>query len=137
MLKIFSLAMLTALTTWLYLCGHSSQTRYYVDLTSGDDRYPGTSWSLAKASIAAALDLVADGDTVCIAEGVYEEDFTLPSNVTLIGGFASGGQVRDPRTHVTIVAGSHQDVVVTILETNDLARITGNNSPQITATRKH
>lgn len=105
----------------LYITTTGSQTVYYVDAINGNDSNTGTSWSSAKATIGAALGLVADGDTVHIAEGNYPECLTLPANVTLLGGFPSGGGARDPQAHETIIDGQQQGTVVTtLLNSNDL-----------------
>jgi len=64
---------------------------YFVDTTNGNDNYPGTDRSLAKATIQAAVTLARDNDTIFIAPGVYTENVTTlddlySRNVTLVGG---------------------------------------------------
>lgn len=109
--------MCAAAIVWLTAAG--STNTYYVDARNGDDRNPGTSWSEAKATINAALTLAADGDTVSVAEGHYPERITLPANVTLLGGFPSGGGTRDPLVHETIIDGQHGGTVITPFPNSD------------------
>ena len=44
---------------------------YYVDASRPDDSGDGASWTDAKQSIQAALDVAANGDTVWVTNGAY------------------------------------------------------------------
>ncbi len=52
---------------------------YYVKLTGGSDANNGTRWSLAKATVQAALDIMASGDTLRISPGTYASQLTFGS----------------------------------------------------------
>ena len=71
----------------------------YVNPTTGDDNNAGTSWSSAVKTITGALNLVADGGTIYLAEGEHTERASITKNVTLIG------QSRD-KTILTKAQGS-------------------------------
>ncbi|RKY19238.1 MAG: hypothetical protein DRP63_00955, partial [Planctomycetota bacterium] len=47
---------------------------WYVDATNGSDSNSGTSWSDAFKTIAHALDVAQDGETILVADGTYYED---------------------------------------------------------------
>lgn len=53
---------------------------YYVDGSNGSDNYDGKSWDAAKATIQAALDLCAVGDTVFVAPKEMAATDTDPSS---------------------------------------------------------
>jgi len=91
----------------------AAQTIYYVDRSRGNDGNPGTGWDQATASIGAALDLALDSDTVYVAEGTYEETIALNRNVALMGGFPTGGGVRDVSAHETIIDAKELGRVIT------------------------
>ncbi|SFU68240.1 Putative binding domain-containing protein, N-terminal [Porphyromonadaceae bacterium KHP3R9] len=95
---------------------------YYVKVT-GNDSNDGLSWE-NPITLVAALDRVAPGDIVHIAEGTYvpvnrvtngnadgDVTFEIHSNITLIGGYPSDakeGDQPDPENHPTILSGNHQ-----------------------------
>ena len=46
---------------------------WYVDAVNGDDSHKGTSWGNALATIAKALSVATDGDTILVADATYNE----------------------------------------------------------------
>ena len=48
---------------------------------SGDDTHDGTSWESSKSSIQAAIDASSVGDTVFIAEGIYNQSIKVKDGV--------------------------------------------------------
>ncbi len=89
-------------------------SEYYVDLVNGDDENDGLSWATAKASITAALNSAVSGGFIRTAEGEYKENIQLLSDITLLGGYPSGGGARDPSANTTIINGRHDDAAVII-----------------------
>lgn len=96
----------------------------------------GSSWANALTSLQAAINIAASSngtiDTIKIAKGTYqpssfprrlnmfedidqskERTFHLPSNIVLIGGFASGGLSRDIEVFPTILSSTNYHVVTT------------------------
>jgi len=106
--KIFCLCLFIVFFWGFYGAGVQAAD-YYVDKTAGSDSYAGTSWSQAKATIQAAINLATvAGDRVLVAAGTYNERVTFPShsNFQLLGGFPSGGGSQDPRSNPTIIDGT-------------------------------
>ncbi|MCX6879947.1 MAG: IPT/TIG domain-containing protein [Verrucomicrobia bacterium] len=72
----------------------------------------GTSWANAFTNLQDALAAPTKG-TIYVARGTYKPTtgadraatFQLKTNVTLQGGYPTGGGSRDPKTHVTILSG--------------------------------
>ncbi len=129
-LLFWSLCAAILLSTQVLYC----QTVYFVDINSGDDQNPGTSWDAAKASISAALALTSDGDSIYVAEGTYGENLVLPRRVALLGGFPTGGGPRDPQNHATVIDGQNSgSVIKTNPLSNDLVdgfTVTGGEAEQ-------
>jgi hypothetical protein len=77
---------------------------------SGNDSNDGSSWSLAKLTIGAAVAAAAGGDEVWVAQGTYFEHLLIPAGMGLYGGFAGSEEQRGQRdwnTNVTVIDGSH------------------------------
>ena len=73
MLATVALAALTVLpASGITLEGKFNETTRYVS-KSGSDTNGGTSWDDAKLTIQAAVDLCADGDTVIVDDGEYDD----------------------------------------------------------------
>ena len=84
------------------LCASASNR--YVSPT-GDDG-DGKSWEHALHSIATALGGRGAGDTVFVAEGVYVENLSISTGVTLLGGYDAESGVRDPELYESVVDGT-------------------------------
>jgi len=69
----------------LFLCAVFVPARaatYYV-ATSGSDAAAGTSWTSAKQTIQAAVNLTANGDLVLVSNGVYATGARVPAGLTV------------------------------------------------------
>ncbi len=124
----------------------------YVDASrTGSATQDGLSWGTAYADLQDALAAAStSGTDIHIAEGVYYPDeneagvasgisnndpleyFSIPTNVSLYGSYATGGSVRDAGTYVTVLSGdidqndtTHEDGYVA---TDPLVNINGTNS---------
>ena len=98
----------------------SESFTYYVK-ADGNGLADGLTWETA-TTLPTALDLVGDGDKICIAAGSYspvalitggeteeEKTFEIHSNFTLEGGYPANavtGAVADPSANQTILSGS-------------------------------
>ncbi len=83
---------------------------------TGLDLNDGTTWTRAKKTVQAALNVAASGDEVWAAAGTYTENITLKNGVALYGGFAgTEGMLaqRDWRANRTILEGGLSGSVVT------------------------
>ena len=98
MKKLFFLLTLCAAT----LCASASNR--YVSPT-GDDG-DGKSWEHAKTTIAGAIWSVGVGDTMFIAEGVYNEKISAQSGATYLGGFNAETGERNPELYESIMDGT-------------------------------
>lgn len=76
---------------------------------TGNDANDGSSWPLAKLTIAAALGAAEGGDEVWVAQGTYLEHIAIPAGVELFGGFAGSEEhrvQRDWNENVAVIDGS-------------------------------
>ncbi|MEE9318886.1 MAG: hypothetical protein V3U76_00410 [Granulosicoccus sp.] len=70
----------------------------------------------AGASIQMAIDSANDGDTLKIAAGVFDESLILNErSLTLLGGFSNDFSERDTSRFATVLNGSRDTAVVSIL----------------------
>ena len=99
MKKLFFL--LTACT--VALCASASNKFVKPD---GSDSNEGNSWENARATISAAMSSRVAGDTVFIAEGVYNEAISAKSGVAIFGGYNAESGTRDPEMYETILDGT-------------------------------
>ena len=84
------------------LCASASNR--YVSPT-GDDG-DGKSWEHAKTTIAGAINSVGAGDTLFIAEGVYNEGMSAHDGATYLGGYNAETGLRDPELYESIIDGT-------------------------------
>ena len=84
------------------LCASASNR--YVSPT-GDDG-DGKSWEHAKTTIAGAINNVGTGDTLFIAEGVYNEAISAHDGATYLGGYNAETGLRDPELYESIIDGT-------------------------------
>ena len=87
---------------------------------SGDDANDGSSWALAKLTVQAGIDAVANagGGDVWVAAGMYGQRITLKTWVHVYGGFSGTETHRGQRSwarNVTILDGGAGGSVVTAL----------------------
>jgi hypothetical protein len=94
---------------------------------SGNDGNSGASWSQARRSIGAALQLAAPGDQVWVAEGVYAENVACRGGVKLFGGFLYGGDfsTRDWSAHPSVIDGRGAGSCATFEVIGEGARLDG------------
>ena len=84
------------------LCASASNK--YVSPTGNDG--DGKSWKNAKTTIAGAIWSVGVGDTMFIAEGVYNEAISAQSGCTYMGGYNAETGERDLELYQTILDGT-------------------------------
>ena len=72
----------------------------------GDDAQDGTSWESSMSSIQAAINAASSGDTVFIAEGIYNQSIKLKDGVHILGGYDPSTGHRDYETYPTILDGT-------------------------------
>ena len=86
----------------------ASAANHYVSQATGDDNHDGLSWSTAKKTISKGFSACADGDTVFVAAGTYNERVTVTTNhfVSILGGYDAATGMRDPEVFVTIMDGT-------------------------------
>ena len=94
------LFLLTACT--VALCASASNKYVKPD---GDDSLDGKSWENALATIQTAVWGVPAGDTVFIAEGEYNQAFSVSDGQTILGGFNPATGERDIELYETIIDG--------------------------------
>ena len=87
------------------LCASASNKYVKPD---GDDSLDGKSWANAKATIQQAVWGVPAGDTVFIAEGLYNQAFSVSDGQTILGGYNATTGVRDIELYETIIDGTDQ-----------------------------
>jgi len=87
---------------------YASAANHYVSQTIGNDSNDGLSWATAKQSITSGFSACADGDTLFIAAGTYNERVTVKSGsfVSMMGGYEATGATRDPELFQTIMDGT-------------------------------
>ena len=84
------------------LCASASNR--YVSPTGNDG--DGKSWTNAVHTIAQAIWSVGVGDTMFIAEGVYNEAISAQSGATYLGGYNAETGARDPELYESIIDGT-------------------------------
>jgi len=96
---------------------------------SGDDANAGSSWTNAKRTVQAAIDVTTlNGGAVWVAAGTYNENLTLRHFVNLYGGFAgteTSFAERNWTTNATILDGGQVGRVITALDLRNWNAIDG------------
>lgn len=92
---------------WLCSCVAISNAANVYVTTTGVDAQDGLSWATAKSSIQAAVDVATDGDTVFIAEGVYNQVVKVKKSVHIFGGYVATTGERNPELYHTILDGTN------------------------------
>ncbi len=85
------------------LCASASNKYVRPD---GDDSLDGKSWANAFATIQTAVWGVPAGDTVFIAEGTYNQRFSVSDGQTILGGYNAQTGERDIEMYETIIDGT-------------------------------
>ncbi|MBR6493085.1 MAG: hypothetical protein IKT13_04030, partial [Paludibacteraceae bacterium] len=99
MKKLFLLLTVCAVS----LCASASNR--YVTQTGGGT-FDGKSWENALSSVATGLSGRGAGDTVFVAEGVFNESLSIGTGVTLLGGYDAETGVRDPEMYESVIDGT-------------------------------
>lgn len=81
----------------VFVCLGQAYAQVYVSASATDDSGAGTSWETAKKTIAAGLSAAGSGSTVFMAAGMYHitAELTIPSGVTVMGGYVPGSLGTD------------------------------------------
>ncbi len=94
----------------------------------GDDTNDGSSWSQAKRTVQAGVDVAARGGEVWVKAGTYLKRITLPPYVYLYGGFGGTEDARDQRNwagNPTVLDGQQGGPVVRAWGGQQVSRIDG------------
>lgn len=102
MKKLFLLLTLCAAT----LCASASNKYVKPEAAGGSDANDGSSWANARATIGACIWNVGVGDTLFIAEGVYNEKVSAQNGATYLGGYNAETGARDPELYESILDGT-------------------------------
>ncbi len=101
------------------LCASASNR--YVSPTGSDG--DGKSWTNAVHTIAQAIWNVGAGDTMFIAEGVYNEAISAQSGATYLGGYNAETGLRDPELYESIIDGTDMTSYLLVKYDNDPASL--------------
>ena len=90
----------------------------FVDGVNGHDGNDGFSWATAKKTIQAAINVSLDGDTIWVADGVYDPIATSNRRINVV---SANGREK------TVIDGGHSARCVTLgsSTTHDASRISG------------
>lgn len=99
---------------WFYSIGLTAQNTIYVNINVSGGNNDGTSWANAYGNLQDALTDSNSGDQIWVAAGTYApgtletDSFSIPSDVTVLGGFNATETTADERnwaTNPTILSG--------------------------------
>ena len=105
------------------LCASAGNKYVKPESAGGSDSNSGDSWAQARATISAALSSRVVGDTVFVAEGVYDQGITVKSGVAIMGGYNAETGERDPELYETILDGTHMTTYAIVKYDNDPAEM--------------
>ena len=111
------------------LIAFAEANEVWVNATGGSDDYPGTQ-NYPLATIQAGINAVADGGTVHVADGTYNEHFTIDKGLTLqagsspiIDGGGTGTAVTIDASSVTITGFTIQNAATGISATSGTGNV--------------
>jgi len=86
----------------------ASAANHFVSQVSGDDNNDGLSWATAVQTMTKGFGACADGDTLFVAAGRYNERVTITTGkfVSILGGYEATSGMRDPELFQTIIDGT-------------------------------
>ena len=111
----------------ILLCVEGRTAVFHVS-TNGNDALSGSSWPLAKRTVASAVAAANGGDSIWVAAGRYPERITTKPDVALYGGFAGVETTvtqRNWQTNLSILDGTRGSVVLNITNAGPATRIDG------------
>jgi hypothetical protein len=94
--------LLLCMVALLFSVTEMMATIYYVK-TDGNDANTGLSWTVAKATVVAALDVAGTNDQIFVAQGRYllTEEIYMRNRINVYGGFAGTETSLEQRPHLT------------------------------------
>ena len=99
----------------------------YCVSTTGDDANDGVTRDTAFATLAHAVDVATDGQTICVLEGVYEIDaaISLTEAITVVGdtGDPADVVVRNVAGTVTATSGANYDSAHRVFVVNNAGAV--------------
>jgi hypothetical protein len=95
-----------ALGALIVLSSPALASTWYVNGVNGDDGNGCKTTSTACATIGHAISLAATGDTIQIAAATYQENLSIPFNLTLNGANAAGTIIDGTSTANVLTVGS-------------------------------
>ena len=101
------------------LCASAGNKYVKPESAGGLDSNSGDSWAQARATISAALSSRVPGDTVFVAEGVYDQGISVKSGVAIMGGYNADTGERDPEVYETILDGTEMTTYAIVKYDND------------------
>jgi len=87
------------------LAGVAQATNRYV-ATTGSDTNDGLSWTNAMATVTAAINASTAGDTIKIAQGVYNQSFKTKNGISIKGSYNITTGAQDVELYSTIIDGT-------------------------------
>ncbi len=80
----------------------------HVDPATGADTNTGSSWEQALATLTEAAERSNQGDLIRIAQGDFHESPVFPPEISIEGGYATGGQTRDWQVFRSVIDGDNE-----------------------------
>lgn len=109
---------LRAIGASLLAASTAAAASFFVDGRAGNDAADGLTWTTAKATVQAGLaaaEATPEPDVVSVAQGTYAAQLVVPPDVTLLGGFPTGGApVAEWTRYKTVLDGAGAGPVVSL-----------------------